>query len=336
MRPFPNTSNAPWDIPIHRLNVSTDYFFQSVVATQDIGAQTVDSHKVPLREDVLMLVVSKYSSFTSDCRKSPNISGYVFLHPLVFCGLLFTANQFLNSAHAQETTSKNLFEMVGDKYQQFQKNQEATIKQLIEEEKLRQKGKVKISMGSTVLWVDSYDPLYTGKPLTEEEEELRRQGKVKIPMGSTYIWVDPDDPYLVDPVFGGKEPSDSTTTAVEKAQVSFDDNVVRCANQALLQLIEGNLGAMVATAAGIGALIAIAFGAPRAAISFLMVCLASFTLRAFVVIHFGEAVIQGKNCNAALGLTGAKASENSDSTTIKPGEPIDPYSDDPMDWGLGS
>jgi len=101
---------------------------------------------------------------------------------------------------------------------------------------------------------------------------------------------------------------DPAAEATQNAAAEFDDNVVKCASSALLQLIEGNLGAMVFVAAGIGTIIAIAFGGYRAAVSLLMVALSAFVIRSFVIIHFGEEALEGKDCNQALGLVSGESS----------------------------
>jgi hypothetical protein len=64
------------------------------------------------------------------------------------------------------------------------------------------------------------------------------------------------------------------------------DKRISCAAQKLLTLVEGNLGALIMVVAGIGTIIASAFGAFRAATSLLAVAIGAFVLRSFVEIFF--------------------------------------------------
>ena len=68
------------------------------------------------------------------------------------------------------------------------------------------------------------------------------------------------------------------------------DEKIRCAAQKLLTLTEGNLGALIMIVAGIGTIIASAFGAYRAATSLLAVALGSFVLRSLVAIFFNASL----------------------------------------------
>jgi len=54
----------------------------------------------------------------------------------------------------------------------------------------------------------------------------------------------------------------------------------------LFELIEGNLGALIMVAAGLGAIISAAFGAYRAAVGLLVVAVGAFILRSLVDIFF--------------------------------------------------
>jgi len=253
--------------------------------------------------------------------------GYVFLHPL-FTGFILSAALLLIFAVPQslaDFTSEDWLEKERFALERYGKPEETT------ETRRGDWGLFDMLEGV------KQDSLEQAREQLAQQKELEEQGKMRIPRGSVYIWVDPDDPYLQDPVFGqrgpNRKPQSNSASKPLSQSASFDDNVIRCANQALLQLLEGNLGAMVAVAAGIGAIFAIAFGAPRAALSFLIVCLASFTVRSFVILHFGEQVTSGQNCDAALGLLGESSEDNA---APKPGEPLDPFSEDPMDWGLGT
>jgi len=57
-------------------------------------------------------------------------------------------------------------------------------------------------------------------------------------------------------------------------------------NHRLLELVEGNLGALIMISAGIAAIISAAFGAYRAAIGLLVVAVGAFILRSMVDIFF--------------------------------------------------
>ena len=63
-----------------------------------------------------------------------------------------------------------------------------------------------------------------------------------------------------------------------------------CAAAALLDLVEGNLGALILVSAGIATMIAAAFGAYKAAASLLAVAVAGFILRSLVAIFFGDLI----------------------------------------------
>ena len=55
----------------------------------------------------------------------------------------------------------------------------------------------------------------------------------------------------------------------------------------ILRFIEGAFGALVMVGAGLGAIVAAAFGAYKAAISLLFVAVGAFILRAIVSLFFG-------------------------------------------------
>jgi divalent metal cation (Fe/Co/Zn/Cd) transporter len=62
-------------------------------------------------------------------------------------------------------------------------------------------------------------------------------------------------------------------------------------------MTEGNLGALIMVVAGIGTIIASAFGAFRAATSLLAVAVGAFVLRSFVEIFFDADLNLGGECN---------------------------------------
>jgi len=68
--------------------------------------------------------------------------------------------------------------------------------------------------------------------------------------------------------------------------VSLGDGRIHNVTDRLFELIEGNLGALIMVAAGLGAIIAAAFGAYRMAISLLVVAVGAFILRSLVDIFF--------------------------------------------------
>ena len=68
---------------------------------------------------------------------------------------------------------------------------------------------------------------------------------------------------------------------------NYDDSLPRFATGNLLWFIEGPFGALIMVSAGIGAIIAGAFGGYKAAITLLFVALGAFILRAVVSLFFG-------------------------------------------------
>ncbi len=72
------------------------------------------------------------------------------------------------------------------------------------------------------------------------------------------------------------------------SEASYDDNLVRNSVGNLFKLIEGAFGALVMVVAGLGAIIAAAMGAYRAAVGMLVVAVGAFILRALVSLFFGS------------------------------------------------
>jgi len=70
------------------------------------------------------------------------------------------------------------------------------------------------------------------------------------------------------------------------SKIRIEDSRFACAAEALLQLTEGNLGALVMISAGIGTIIAVAFGGYKAAANLLAVAVSAFILRSIVIIFF--------------------------------------------------
>jgi hypothetical protein len=80
----------------------------------------------------------------------------------------------------------------------------------------------------------------------------------------------------------GQGPTGSFTEA------NYDDELVRAGVGNLFRLIEGAFGALIMVVAGLGAIIAAAMGAYRAALGMLVVALGAFILRALVSLFFGQ------------------------------------------------
>jgi len=71
------------------------------------------------------------------------------------------------------------------------------------------------------------------------------------------------------------------------SQAAYDDTLVQNAVGQLFCLIEGAFGALIMVVAGLGAIVAAAMGAYRAAVGMLVVAVGAFILRALVSLFFG-------------------------------------------------
>lgn len=71
------------------------------------------------------------------------------------------------------------------------------------------------------------------------------------------------------------------------ATPEYDPSLVRSAVGNLFCLIEGAFGALIMVVSGLGAIVAAAMGAYRAAVGMLVVAVGSFILRALVSLFFG-------------------------------------------------
>jgi hypothetical protein len=71
------------------------------------------------------------------------------------------------------------------------------------------------------------------------------------------------------------------------SEADYEDSLVRGAVGNLFKLIEGAFGALLMVVAGLGAIIAAAMGAYRAALGMLVVAVGAFILRALVSLFFG-------------------------------------------------
>ncbi len=67
----------------------------------------------------------------------------------------------------------------------------------------------------------------------------------------------------------------------------YDYKPIRGSVELLFNLIEGSFGALIMVISGIGAIIAAAFGAYRAAVSLIIVAVGAFVLRSLVSLFFG-------------------------------------------------
>lgn len=72
------------------------------------------------------------------------------------------------------------------------------------------------------------------------------------------------------------------------SEANYNDSLVRNAVGNLFRLIEGAFGALIMVVAGLGAIVAAAMGAYRAAVGMLVVAVGAFILRALVSLFFGE------------------------------------------------
>ena len=72
------------------------------------------------------------------------------------------------------------------------------------------------------------------------------------------------------------------------SEAAYDDSLVRGAVGNLFKLVEGAFGALVMVVAGLGAIVAAAMGAYRAAVGMLVVAVGAFILRALVSLFFGD------------------------------------------------
>ncbi len=72
------------------------------------------------------------------------------------------------------------------------------------------------------------------------------------------------------------------------SEAAYDDTLVRNAVGNLFRLVEGAFGALVMVVAGLGAIVAAAMGAYRAAVGMLVVAVGAFILRALVSLFFGD------------------------------------------------
>ncbi len=71
------------------------------------------------------------------------------------------------------------------------------------------------------------------------------------------------------------------------SQAQFDDTLIRNSVGNLFKLIEGAFGALIMVVSGLGAIVAAAMGAYRAAVGMIVVAVGAFILRSLVSLFFG-------------------------------------------------
>lgn len=71
-------------------------------------------------------------------------------------------------------------------------------------------------------------------------------------------------------------------------EAQYDDTLIRNAVGNLFKMVEGAFGALIMVVSGLGAIIASAMGAYRAAVGMLVVAVGSFILRSLVSLFFGS------------------------------------------------
>ena len=97
-------------------------------------------------------------------------------------------------------------------------------------------------------------------------------------------YAQPPQPAISLP-FVGAQPAISE--APENNDIPYDDTLQRNSVGNLFRFIEGAFGALIMTAAGIGAIVAASMGAYKAAVGILVVAVGAFILRALVSLFFG-------------------------------------------------
>lgn len=73
-----------------------------------------------------------------------------------------------------------------------------------------------------------------------------------------------------------------------QSEAQFDDGLIKGAVGNLFRLIEGAFGALIMVVSGLGAIVAAAMGAYRAAVGMLVVAVGAFILRSLVSLFFGS------------------------------------------------
>ena len=114
--------------------------------------------------------------------------------------------------------------------------------------------------------------------------------------------------------------------ALPESAFAFDS--ARWAIQELCAHIEGNLGALLMSAAGVGAVVSGAFGNFRASYGFLIVGIGAFSVSAILSLYFGAAATECQTGAQNGGATGTRLVGDLDPTarsvTVDEGE-RDPF-----------
>lgn len=120
-------------------------------------------------------------------------------------------------------------------------------------------------------------PAFGPFPLLDSAPEQPRVGALD-PDRATAL--DPDRAEALDPQLAAAEEP-------EELEPDYTGTLERFATGNMLRFIEGPFGALVMVGSGLGAILAGAFGAYKAAISLLFVAVGAFILRALVSLFFG-------------------------------------------------
>jgi hypothetical protein len=80
--------------------------------------------------------------------------------------------------------------------------------------------------------------------------------------------------------------------AAQQGRITYNDSRITNSVNAVLLYLEGSFGALVMAAAGIGAIVAAAFGGYKAALSLMVVAVGAFILRSIMSTFFNDQNIQ--------------------------------------------
>lgn len=80
--------------------------------------------------------------------------------------------------------------------------------------------------------------------------------------------------------------------ATTDGRITYNDSKITNSVNAVLLYLEGSFGALVMAAAGIGAIVAAAFGGYKAALSLMVVAVGAFILRSIMSTFFNDRGIQ--------------------------------------------
>lgn len=128
-----------------------------------------------------------------------------------------------------------------------------------------------------------------GAELIRSEENPESSGQSD-PPGANYLpifplAIDASDPER--PAVSEVTPEVAAGETPEEINPNYDGELERYATGNMLRFIEGSFGALIMVSAGLGAIVAAAFGGYKVAISLLFVAVGAFILRALVSLFFG-------------------------------------------------